>query len=203
MGQINNDGELIQTMPREFSGTKLFDNLNMKGKVSQILKFLGPTFIVSVAYIDLGNFATNISGGSIFNYSLVWVILWSNLMAIFLQIMSAKLGIATGNNLPEMCGKIFKKRTNWFFWITAEFAAMATDLAEFLGGTLGFYLLFNIPMVYAGLLTGIITFIIVYMEKYGQRVVEYIISAFVAIICIAYGVELFLAKPDKSGIHPQ
>ena len=96
-------------------------------------------------------------------------------MAIFLQTMSAKLGIATGFNLPEMCGKIFKKRTNWILWIFAEFAAMTTDLAEFLGGTLGFYLLFRIPMIYAGILTGIITFLIVYLEKYGQRVIEIII----------------------------
>lgn len=162
----------------------------------EMFKFLGPAFIVSVAYIDPGNFATNISGGSIFNYSLVWVILWSNLMAIFLQTMSAKLGIATGHNLPEMCAKIFPKKLNWFFWIIAELAAMATDLAEFLGGTLGLYLLFGIPMVYAGLLTGVLTFIIVYMEKYGQKVVEVIIAVLVAVICIAYTLELFLAKPD-------
>lgn len=172
-------------------------------KIRQLSKFLGPAFIVSVAYVDPGNFATNISGGSVFNYSLVWVILWSNIMAIFLQIMSAKLGIATGHNLPEMCGKLFKKRTNWILWICAELAAMATDLAEFLGGTLGFYLLFNIPMLYAGLLTGIVSFLIVYLEKYGQRVVEVIIFVLVAIICFAYGLELFLAKPDwtQVGLH--
>lgn len=98
-------------------------------------------------------------GGSVFGYSLNWVILWSNLMGIFLQSMSAKLGIATGHNLPEMCSKVFSRKTNWFFWIEAEFAAMATDLAEFLGGTLGLYLLFGIPMIYAGLLVGVLTFL--------------------------------------------
>ncbi len=165
------------------------------GKIRQCLRFLGPAFVVSVAYIDPGNFATNINGGSVFNYSLLWVILWSNLMAIFLQSMSAKLGIATGHNLPEMCGKIFRRKTNWFLWTFAELAAMATDLAEFLGGTLGFYLLFRIPMVYAGLLTGIITFLIVYLEKYGQRVIEAVISILVLVIGVAYGLELFLAKP--------
>lgn len=172
-------------------------------KVKGLLKYIGPAFIVSVAYIDPGNFATNISGGSIFNYNLVWVILWSNLMAIFLQSMSAKLGIATGHNLPEMCSKVFSEKTNWFFWLEAEFAAMATDLAEFLGGTLGLYLLFHIPMIYAGLLTGVLTFLIVYMEKYGQRVVEWIIGTLVAVITVAYTVELFLAKPDwaQAGIH--
>ncbi|WP_010251906.1 Nramp family divalent metal transporter [Acetivibrio cellulolyticus] len=172
-------------------------------KVKTLLKFLGPAFIVSVAYIDPGNFATNISGGSKFNYNLIWVILWSNLMAIFLQSMSAKLGIATGQNLPQMCSKVFSKRTNWCFWVVAELAAMATDLAEFLGGTLGFYLLFRIPMVYAALITAILTFFIVYIGKYGQRIVEVIISILVAVICISYTMELFLAKPDftLAGLH--
>lgn len=146
---------------------------------------------------------TNISGGSEFGYALIWVILFSNLMAIFLQIMSAKLGIATGHNLPEMCAKVFSKKTNWVFWIVAEIGAMATDLAEFLGGTLGLYLLFHIPMIYAGIITGIITFFICYMEKYGQKTIEIIISVLVAVICIAYTIELFLAKPDwfQVGIH--
>lgn len=173
------------------------------GKFSQLLKYLGPAFIVSVAYIDPGNFATNISGGSEFGYALIWVILFSNLMAIFLQIMSAKLGIATGHNLPEMCAKVFSKKNNWVFWIVAEIGAMATDLAEFLGGTLGLYLLFHIPMIYAGIITGIITFFICYMEKYGQKTIEIIISILVAVICIAYTIELFLAKPDwfQVGIH--
>lgn len=168
-----------------------------------LARYLGPAFIVSVAYIDPGNFATNISGGSIFNYNLVWVILWSNLMAIFCQTMSAKLGIATGYNLPVMCAKVFSRKINWFYWVVAEIAAMMTDLAEFLGGTLGLYLLFHIPMVYAGLLTGAITFLIVYLEKYGQRLVETIIGVLVAVISIAYVVELFLAKPDwsQAGLH--
>jgi len=172
-------------------------------KCKYLLKYLGPAFIVSVAYIDPGNFATNISGGSIFNYNLVWVILWSNLMAIFLQSMSAKLGIATECNLPQMCGKVFSRKTNWCFWVVAELAAIATDLAEFLGGTLGLYLLFNIPLAYAGLVTGALTFLIVYMQKYGQRTVEIIIAFLVFVICAAYATELFLAKPDwaQAGLH--
>lgn len=161
----------------------------------QFSAYLGPAFIVSVAYVDPGNFATNISGGSTFGYQLLWVILWSNLMAIFCQTLSAKLGIATGKNLPEMCAKMFSPGVNWFFWIAAELAAIMTDLAEFLGGTLGLYLLFRIPMVYAGLLTGMITFLIVYLEKYGQRVVETVIGFLIAIISVAYVIELFLAKP--------
>ena len=179
------------------------NSLKNKNKLLQLLRFIGPAFIVSVAYIDPGNFATNISGGSKFNYSLIWVILWSNLMAIYLQTMSAKLGIATGQNLPALCSKVFSKKTNLVFWIVAEIGAMATDLAEFLGGTLGLYLLFRIPMIYAGLITGLLTFIICYTEKYGQKIIELIIGFLVAVISIAYLIEIFLAKPDWSlvGLH--
>lgn len=174
-----------------------------KTGLSQLLKYLGPAFVVSVAYIDPGNFAANISGGSKFNYALIWVILLSNLMAIFLQTMSAKLGIATGRSLPEMCSMVFGKPANRAFWIIAELGAMATDLAEFLGGTLGLNLLFNIPMIYAGLLTGLLTYIICYMEKYGQKIVEVIIGVLVAVISGAYVIEIFLANPDwsQAGIH--
>jgi len=191
-----------QTMPLIVSRTGIICG-SRSNKVLSLFKYLGPAFIVSVAYVDPGNFATNISGGSRFNYSLVWVILWSNLMAIFLQSMSAKLGIATGCNLPQMCGKVFSRTANWCFWVVAELAAMATDLAEFLGGALGFYLLFHIPMAYAGILTAICTFFIVYIGKYGQRVVEIIISILVAVICVSYAAELYLAKPDwvSAGLH--
>lgn len=171
--------------------------------IKLLLKFLGPAFVVSVAYVDPGNFATNISGGSVFSYNLLWVILWSNLMAIFLQTNSAKLGIATDNNLSQMCRKVYSRRLNCFFWIVAELSAIATTMAEFLGGALGFYLLFNIPLPIAGLLTGVVTFIIIYLQKYGQRLVEIIITLLIAVICLAYGIEMFLAKPDWSavGIH--
>lgn len=195
--------ERVQTMEVDIRRIITYDRSHFYSRFMQLLKYLGPAFIVSVAYIDPGNFATNISGGSKFNYNLLWVILWSNLMAIFLQTISAKLGIATGANLPEMCARVFSKRTNWFLWIAAEIAAMATDLAEFLGGALGLYLLFQIPLVYAGFITGILTFIIVFLEKYGQRVVEIVIASLVAVISVAYAIELFLAKPDWSqiGLH--
>ncbi len=172
------------------------DTLKVSFRLKDQLHFLGPAFIVSVAYIDPGNFAANISGGSLFNYSLLWVILWSNLMAIFLQIMSAKLGIATGKNLAQMCREVFSARTNWIFYVVATLAAMATTLAEFLGGVLGFYLLFGIPLSYSMILTAFVTCIIVYLQKYGQRVVEIVITLLVAIICASYILEIFLAKPD-------
>lgn len=165
-------------------------------RFEELARFLGPAFVVSVAYIDPGNFATNLAGGSAFNYDLVWVILWSNITAIFLQTLSAKLGIATGKNLPEMCQANFSRPVNWGLWAIAELAAMATDLAEFLGGALGFYLLFHIPMVWAGLLTGAISLLIASLDRYGERAVEWVITALVGVISFAYIVELFLAGPD-------
>lgn len=189
------DQRLVRKAPVKNSKAKLW--------ILQLLKFLGPAFIVSVAYIDPGNFATNISGGSVFGYSLLWVILCSNLMAIFLQINSAKLGIATGKNLSVMCGQVFKRKTNWMLWVVTCIAAIATTMAEFLGGTLGFYLLFGIPLPIASVLTAVVTFGIIYMQKYGQKVVEKIITVLVAVICVSYAVEIFLAKPDwaEIGIH--
>lgn len=167
-----------------------------KERAKGLVKYLGPAFIVSVAYMDPGNFGTNISGGSQFAYNLLWVILWSNIMAIFVQILSAKLGIATGKNLPEHCGQMFSRRVNWGFWSIATVAAMATDLAEFLGGVLGFNLLFGIPLMWAAALTGIITYIICHMQNYGQQIVERIITGMVAIISIAYVWEMFIANPN-------
>ncbi|GFP74093.1 Nramp family divalent metal transporter [Clostridium fungisolvens] len=187
---VKNLSSIEATRPR------INNSLIILKKLRGVLKFFGPAFIVSVAYIDPGNFATNISGGSIFNYNLLWVILWSNLMAIFLQIMSAKLGIATGKNLTEMCRDVFSKKANWFFYIVSTLAAMATTMAEFIGGVLGLYLLFRIPLNYSVLLTAIITLLIAYLQKYGQRVVEIVITILVAIICVSYTIELFLAKPE-------
>jgi manganese transport protein len=197
------EGVSAQTVDTGFGKIITYDRSQVFNRFRQFLRYLGPAFIVSVAYIDPGNFATNISGGSKFNYNLVWVILWSNLMAIFLQSISAKLGIATGANLPEMCARIFTRKINWFLWIAAEIAATATDLAEFLGGALGLYLLFQIPLVYAGFITGVLTFMIIFLEKYGQRIVEAVIASLVAVISVAYAIELFLAKPDwtQVGLH--
>lgn len=169
-------------------------------KTKGLWGFVGPAFIVSVAYMDPGNFGTNISGGSRFAYDLVWVILWSNVMAIFVQILSAKLGIATGVNLADQCGRLFPRSVNWGLWSIATAAAMATDLAEFLGGVLGFYLLLKIPLVWAAGLTGLVTYGICHLQKYGQQVVERIITAMVAVISAAYVGELFIASPDWSQV---
>ena len=161
----------------------------------RILPFLGPAFVASVAYIDPGNFATNIAGGSKFGYTLVWVIVASNLMAMFIQTLSAKLGIATGRNLPEVCREQFSHRTTIGLWIQAEVIAMATDLAEFLGAAIGFHLLFGIGLFPAALITGATTFAILGLQRYGFRAFEAVIIAFVGVISACYIAELWYAHP--------
>jgi len=158
--------------------------------------FLGPAFIACVAYIDPGNFATNIQGGAQFGYMLLWVITASNLMAMLVQALSAKLGIATGLNLAEMCREQFPRGIVWTMWVLMELVAMATDLAEFLGAALGFNLLFGMPLLAAGLLTGVTTFAILALERRGFRPLEAVIGALVGVIAICYLVETILDRPD-------
>jgi manganese transport protein len=161
-----------------------------------LLPFLGPAFIACIAYVDPGNFATNIQGGAQFGYLLVWVIVASNLMAMLIQALSAKLGIATGHNLPEMIRLHCPKFVTWALWIVAEVVAMATDLAEFLGAAVGFNLLFDIPMLPAGLLTGMTTFAILGLQRRGFRTLEAVIAGFVGVIAACYLVETILGHPD-------
>src|SRR5512132_3985694 len=161
----------------------------------RILPFLGPAFVACVAYIDPGNFATNIAGGSKFGYTLVWVIVASNLMAMLIQTLSAKLGIATGRNLPEVCRERFSRRTSIGLWLQAEFIAMATDLAEFLGAALGIQLLLGVPLFPAAVITGVITLLILGLQRYGFRPFEAVITAFVFVIGICYLGELYFAHP--------
>src|SRR6266496_3940932 len=161
----------------------------------RILPFLGPAFVACVAYIDPGNFATNIAGGSKFGYTLVWVIVAANLMAMLIQTLSAKLGIATGHNLPEVCREQFSRRTSFALWIQAELIAMATDLAEFLGAALGFHLLLGIDLFPAAILTAIAAFLILGLQRFGFRPFEAVIAAIVGMIGVCYLGELFYAKP--------
>src|SRR5213592_1466471 len=167
----------------------------LSGDRPSIFPFLGPAFIACIAYIDPGNFATNIAGGSKFGYTLVWVIVGSNLMAMLIQTLSAKLGIATGRNLPEVCRERFSRRTSIGLWIQAEIIAMATDLAEFLGAAVGIKLLLGIPLFPAAVITGVITFLILALQRYGFRPLEAVITAFVAVIGICYLGELWFAHP--------
>jgi manganese transport protein len=178
------------------AASEVLDGKSSKGFIRRILPFLGPAFIACVAYIDPGNFATNIQGGASFGYLLLWVVVASNLMAVLIQILSAKLGIATGHNLAEMCREHFPKPVVWGMWLLAEVVAMATDLAEFLGAAIGFQLLFHIPLLLGGILTAIVTFVILGLERYGFRPMEAVITGLVGIIALCYLVETFIDRPD-------
>ncbi|MGD0400462.1 MAG: Nramp family divalent metal transporter [Syntrophobacteraceae bacterium] len=166
----------------------------------RLFPFLGPAFIAAVAYIDPGNFATNIQSGAQLGYTLLWVIIISNLMAMLVQILSAKLGIATGLNLAELCRNHFPAPLVWAMWVILEIVAIATDLAEFVGAAVGLFLLFHIPLVYAGLLTAVVTFLILGLQRYGFRPLEAIITAMIGIVAVSYLIEIFLVKTEPAQI---
>jgi manganese transport protein len=166
----------------------------------RLFPFLGPAFVAAVAYIDPGNFATNIQSGAQLGYTLLWVIIISNLMAMLVQILSAKLGIATGLNLAELCRNHFPAPLVWAMWVILEIVAIATDLAEFVGAAVGLFLLFHIPLVYAGLLTAVVTFLILGLQRYGFRPLEAIITAMIGIVAVSYLIEIFLVKAEPAQI---
>jgi manganese transport protein len=160
------------------------------------LAFAGPAVVASIAYMDPGNFATNIQAGAKYGYSLLWVVLLANMIAMLFQALSAKLGIVTGRNLAEMCRDHFSKPVVIVMWIVSEVAAMATDLAEFLGGAIGLSLLFNMPLIAGMAVTAVITYAILMVESRGFRPVELIIGSLVGIIGLCYLAELFIVPVD-------
>ncbi|MEZ5157062.1 MAG: Nramp family divalent metal transporter [Solirubrobacterales bacterium] len=162
--------------------------------------FLGPAFIASIAYIDPGNFATNIASGAQFGYMLLWVVLAANLIGMLVQTQSAKLGIATGRNLPELCRDQFSRKTSFGLWLQAEVVAMATDIAEVIGAALGLYLLFGIPLFWAGLIAGAGSFAILAMQQRGVRKLEAVIVGFLGIVIAAFVFEVTQSNPDPKGI---
>ncbi|MDO8672277.1 MAG: Nramp family divalent metal transporter [Dehalococcoidia bacterium] len=175
--------------------------------IGRLLPFLGPAFVASVAYMDPGNFATNIQGGAKFGYTLLWVVFASNLMAMLIQSLSAKLGIATGRNLAELCRDRFPMPVVWFMWVISELVAMATDLAEFLGAAIGFHLLFGVPLLVGGLFTGVLTFLTLGLQRYGFRPIEAMIASLVGVVAVSYLVETVLVRPSwgemlQATVHP-
>jgi len=162
--------------------------------------FLGPAFIASVAYVDPGNFATNMAAGAQFGYLLLWVVLAANLMAMVIQSMSAKLGIATGKNLPEVCRERYSRRTSILLWLQAEVIAMATDLAEFIGAAIGLNLLFGIPLFPAALLTGGAAFAILALQARGFRRLEAVIAALIGVIVGAFALQVVMVEPSPASI---
>lgn len=161
-----------------------------------LLPFAGPAFVASVAYMDPGNFATNIQGGAAFGYRLLWVVVLASLVAMLFQGLSAKLGIATGRNLAELARANAPAPVAIGMWICSEFGAMATDLAEFLGAIVAMSLLFHVPMLIGALVTGAVTYAILALHRYGFRTMETLIGSLVAVIAVCYIVETLLAKPD-------
>ncbi|WP_284564911.1 Nramp family divalent metal transporter [Bacillus altitudinis] len=175
----------------------------LEGKVKgfrRLLPFLGPAFIAAIAYIDPGNFATNIAAGSKYGYLLLWVILISNLMALLIQSLSAKLGIATGKNLPEIAREEFPKPVSIGLWIQGELVIIATDLAEFIGAALGLYLLFRIPLLEASIIAAIGSFAILELQRRGYRALEAGITGMLFVVVIAFAVQTFVAKPDLASV---
>ncbi|MDU6079893.1 MAG: Nramp family divalent metal transporter [Pantoea sp.] len=162
------------------------------------LALLGPAFIAAIGYIDPGNFATNIQAGAAYGYKLLWVVVWANIMAMVIQLMSAKLGIATGKNLAEHIRDRFPRPAVWFYWVQAEIIAMATDLAEFIGAALGFKLLLGISLLQGAVLTGVATFLILMLQSRGQKPLELVIGSLLLFVAAAYIVELFFSQPKVS-----
>ena len=166
----------------------------------KFLPFLGPAFIAAIAYIDPGNFATNIAAGSQYGYLLLWVILFSNIMALIIQSLSAKLGIATGKNLAEVAREEFPKPVSIGLWIQGEIVIIATDLAEFIGAALGIYLLFGIPMLESSIIATIGSFAILELQRRGYRSLEAGITAMLFIVVLSFIVQMFFAKPELHSV---
>jgi manganese transport protein len=157
------------------------------------LSFLGPAMVASIAYIDPGNFATNIQAGARYGYGLLWVVLMANLIAMLFQALSAKLGIVTGRNLAELCRERFPKPVVYAMWIASEIAAMATDLAEFLGGAIGLSLLLGLPLIWGMAIVAVLIWAILAFEKSGFRPIELIVGGLVGVIALCYLIEVVLS----------
>ncbi len=164
-----------------------------------VLLFAGPAIIASIAYMDPGNYATNIQAGAGYGYTLLWVVLMANLIAMLFQALSARLGIVTGKNLAELSRDNFPKPVVWVMWVVSEVAAMATDLAEFLGGAIGLALLFNMPLILGMAVTAVVTYLILIIEQRGFRPMELVITGFVAVIGLCYLAEMLIAPVDWAG----
>src|SRR4051794_18205807 len=186
--------------PRLDAGPSPLALVRSRGRVRGRVALLGPAFVAAVAYIDPGNFATNIAGGARYGYLLVWVIVAANLMAMLVQYLSAKTGIATGRNLPELCREHFPRPVSWGLWMQAEAIAIATDLAEFVGAAIALNLLFGVPPFAAGLITALVAFGILGLQTRGYRRFELAVAGLMGIVCLGFFYELTLAHVAGSGV---
>ena len=164
-----------------------------RGRVRGVTALLGPAFVASVAYVDPGNFATNFAGGAGHGYELAWVIVMASLMAVLVQYLTSKAGLATGRSLPELCRERFGRRVNALLWLQAEAVAMATDLAEFVGAAIGINLLFGVPLLPAGLVTAVVAFLILGLQQRGYRRFEQAVIALLALVGAGFAYLFFAA----------
>jgi manganese transport protein len=174
--------------------------LRSRGRIRGIVALLGPAFVAAVAYIDPGNFATNFSAGATFGYTMVWVIVAANLMAMLVQYLSAKVGVATGRDLPELCREHLPRAVSRGLWVQAELIAMATDLAEFVGAAVGLNLLFHVPLFPAGLITAVVAFAILALEQRGYRRFELAIGGLLGIVFLGFAYDLVAVGADPSAV---
>jgi manganese transport protein len=195
-----------QSVALPLDGPSPLERLLQQGRLRAALAMLGPAFVASVAYVDPGNFATNVQGGAKFGYALLWVVLLANLMAMLIQYLSAKLGIVTDRSLPQLCRERFPRPISWGLWVQAELMAMSTDVAEFLGAALGLNLLFGVPLFTAGLITGVIAFGVLELQRRGVRRFELAITALLAIVLAGFLYETLRIGPSAhealSGLIP-
>lgn len=182
------------------AGPSQLQQIRARRGLKGILPLLGPAFVAAIAYVDPGNFATNIDGGASYGYTLLWVILVANLMGMLIQTLSAKLGLATGRNLPELCRERLPRRASVGLWIQAELIAMATDLAEFIGAAIALNLLFGVPLFTAGLMTGVVAFAILALQAKGYRRFELAIGGMLAVILLGFLYDALKVGPDASGV---
>jgi manganese transport protein len=187
-------------LPLPVAGSSELAILRSRGRVRGVVALLGPAFVAAVAYIDPGNFATNFSAGARYGYALAWVIVVANLMAMLVQYLSAKVGVATGRDLPELCREHLPRPVSLGLWVQAEAIAMATDLAEFVGAAVGLNLLFGVPLFPAGLITAVVAFAILALEQRGYRRFELAIVGLLGIVFLGFGYDLIAVGADPSGI---
>src|SRR5271168_3254613 len=169
-------------------------------KLRRLFTFLGPAYLVSIGYMDPGNWATDLAGGARFGYALIWVLLMSNLMAILLQTLAARLGVVTGHDLAQACRAEYSRGLNALLWVLAEVAIAACDLAEILGTIIAFKLLFGLPLLWGCLITAFDTFLLLYLQRWGMRQMEAVILALVATIGAFFLVQILLAQPDVGAV---
>src|SRR5277367_2828095 len=166
----------------------------------RMMAFAGPAYLISVGYMDPGNWATDLDGGARFGYRLLWVLVMSNAMAILLQTLSARLGIVTGRDLAQACRETYPRAVNLALWFLCEIAIVACDLAEVLGAAIALNLLFHIPLLVGVVLTALDTLLVLWLQRLGIRYLEAFILSLIVIIAVCFAAELFMAKPDAAGV---